>query len=317
MNSVTELDNHWHGVNSLQFSVLRTDLLSDGGIGNKAYKLAPLQKVLNDTGKSSVMSFGGAWSNHLHALAYRCHQLGVKCVGVVRADEPIDNVLLRSATGYGMKLHFVSRSEYRLRDDTAYCERLCRQLGCDLWIPEGGSTDAAVAGCELLGATIAACEFNPTVVVVPVGTGATFAGIVRQLPASVCAVGLPVVRDDKVHGRIQHWLAGYRDAGWQLTSVVAPRYGAVTNELLAFIVAFQLQTKVVLDPVYTGKVFMYCLSREFTGKLPAHSRVLMVHTGGLLGGFGFEEQIRTLPDNRAAADYLNALRQISACHLSR
>ncbi len=317
MDYVTGLDKCWHGRNSLEIAVLRTELVSDGGIGNKAYKLAPVIDAALSTEKTRIMSFGGAWSNHLHALAYRCFQHGVQSVGVVRSERSVDNVLLRSCAAYGMTLHFVSRSDYRMRDDATYCSRLCKQLGCDLWVPEGGSTDQAVEGCEQLGQLIVNSGFDPTVVVVPVGTGATFAGTIRQLPASVQAFGVPVVRDNKVHDHIQRWLTGHSGAAWQLTPVIPPRYGTVTEELLQFIVAFHAQTEIVLDPIYTGKVFKHCFSRGFTDQLPRDSRVLLMHTGGLLGGFGFQQQVSALPDSSAASAYLHALQRVSAMHIGQ
>ncbi len=317
MEYVTELDKRWHGCESLDVGVLRTELLTQGGIGNKAFKLAPLVEQMAGDGCRRVMSFGGAWSNHLHALAFRCWQHGVGSVGVVRSSVPIDNLLLRSACRYGMQLHFISPAEYRLRDDPQFAEHLSATLGCDRWLPEGGSTIAAVSSCESIAELIVESGFDPTAVALPVGTGATLAGIVRKIPSNIEVIGLPVVRDDKVQANVVSWLEEDGRAHWRLTDPVKPRYGSVNEPLLNFIVEFYAGTGIVLDPVYTGKVFKQCLTRAFTDHLPQGSRLLLVHTGGLLGGYGFESQFKDLPNKTDAVAYLNALNALSTCHIDR
>ncbi|MEM7258554.1 MAG: pyridoxal-phosphate dependent enzyme, partial [Pseudomonadota bacterium] len=281
---VTQLGSSRYPVDCVDIALLHTERMTCGGVGNKAFKLSSL---LADVGPDDrVMSFGGAWSNHLHALAYLCHRQGVASVGVIRAGEPTDNLLQRSMRRYGMQLHHVSREEYRRRDDADYCQSLCRQLGCTMWLPEGGSDNAAVEGCRNLGSIIQSLDYQPTVVVLPVGTGATMAGVINAVDADTRVIGLPVVRDDKVKANIDRWI-GASAGSCTLTAPLRPGYGKVDRALLEFIVDFHSQTQIVLDPVYTGKALMHCFSSEFRARLPAVSRVLFLHTGGLMGNFGY------------------------------
>lgn len=313
---VTGLDNSLYESKTLEAAVLHTERVTDGAIGNKAFKLAAFLHQLQGGSVQSVMSFGGAWSNHLHALAYSCYRQRIACVGVVRESHYCDNVLINSAKRYGMRIHSLSRAEYRRRDDAEFCKQLCERLNCDAWLPEGGSTDSAVEACGSIAVLIEQSAFNPTHVVLPVATGATFAGIARALKGSVIVLGLPVVRDDKVLNNVQRWLNSENGMAWQLKRPITPAYGKVTDELLNFMLRVHAASGVVLDPVYTGKALMHCLSGEFTRQLPPHSRLLFVHTGGLMGCYGHAQRIAGLQDQQAARDYLQALEQLCEVHLS-
>lgn len=288
---VSRLDNCWSARDDVEIAVVHTDRSTVGRIGNKAFKMARLLSSV-DTG-DCVLSFGGAWSNHLHALAYLGHKHNFGCVGAVRAGELSDNAMLQSMRRYGMRLHFVSRADYRRRDDCEYSEALSRQLGCTVWIPEGGSTHEAVDGCRGIGRLIRASGFEPTHVVMPVGTGATLAGVILELGQEVQVVGMPVVRDDKVQRRITEWLQG-RGCQWRLTAPLTPAYGRVNRSLIDFIVEFHARTQIILDPVYTGKVLLQGLGTTFQQVLPDGARLMFVHTGGAAGNYGFLEHYQSL-----------------------
>ncbi len=308
---VTRLDKTWCPQSHAEFAVLRTECFTAGNIGNKAFKLAAVLE--NARPGDRILSFGGAWSNHLHALAFLCYQRGIDCVGVIREGESTDNQLQRSLMRYGMQLHFVSRDEYRRRDNANYRIALMHRLNCTIQIPEGGSTVPAVAGCAGLGTVIRNSGYRPDIVVLPVGTGATMAGVVNGTDSAVQVVGVPVIRDDKVHANIETWV-GDRRQRWSLTRPASPGYGKVNTHLLQFMVEFHRVTGIILDPIYTAKVFTYCFSPEFTAGLSQRARVLLVHTGGLLGNFGFLRQFRALsrPD---AEVFLDALQRFCSCHV--
>ena len=127
---VTRLDKSWSHPYAVDIAVLHTEKMTDGHIGNKAFKLS---RVMNELSTGDrVLSFGGAWSNHLHALAYLCHQRGISTVGIIRAGESGTNALQASMQSYNMQVHPVSRGDYRRRDDLRFCEALCRDFGCCL-----------------------------------------------------------------------------------------------------------------------------------------------------------------------------------------
>lgn len=309
---VTQLGRSWYPQDLVEFAVLHTERMTCGNIGNKAFKLSEFFTALRPGMR--VLSFGGAWSNHLHALAYLCHLRGVESVGVIRTGESTNNLLQQSLQRYGMQLHFVSRQEYRQRDDPNYCQTLCRQLDCTTWLPEGGSDDRAIGGCRKLGQMIESLDFNPATVVVPVGTGGTIAGVIKGVRTDRHVIGVPVVRDDKVHANIARWV-GSSSASYRLLPALQPGYGKVNAALLEFIVDCWVQTKIMLEPVYTAKVLMHCLATDFCLSQVVGARVLFVHTGGLLGNYGFIERYRQLSHPRVD-EFLAALDAACRHHLS-
>jgi 1-aminocyclopropane-1-carboxylate deaminase len=132
----------------------RLDLIDASINGNKWYKLCCNLQQARKLGIRRLLSFGGAWSNHLHALAAAGARFGFETIGIVRG-EPSRGLTptLADAQGFGMRLHFVDRSEYRRRDDADYVQRLAQRFAPCLVIPEGGGNQAGVAGCEVLGET--------------------------------------------------------------------------------------------------------------------------------------------------------------------
>jgi 1-aminocyclopropane-1-carboxylate deaminase len=300
---VTLLDNSWHALDGVDFGILHTERMTEAAIGNKAYKLAHV--FTNRGATDRVLSFGGAWSNHLHALAFACNRHGLASVGVVRAGEANSNPLLQSLQRLGMRLHFVSRQEYRRRVEFDYCESLCRDLGCTFWLPEGGSDAFAVDGCSNIGAAVRHCGFEPDLVVLPVGTGATLAGVVNGTGATTRVLGLPVVRDDSVELQIRAWV-GQRSDRWSMAPPLSPGYGKSNEALLCFIVRFHAKTGILLDPVYSGKALKHCLEtglRDSGGR-----RILFLHTGGLMGNYGYIDQFRVLSGCNSAL-FIDALNQ--------
>ena len=313
MEFVTRLEKKWHSRKDLDIQILRTELATSGASGNKHYKLADNLKLLKSQGCKSILSFGGAWSNHLYALSFEARRHGLGLVAIVRGDSGISNRMLQSAQQNGMRVVMVSRSLYRQRNDPIYCQRLCQEYGCETWLPEGGSTTLAVKGCEnilrLFDRTPKDDSASPNVIALAVGTGATMAGVVNSARTEQSVVGLPVVADSSVPGKLKNWLDTSNDhmCNWRLTDPLKPRYAKVNLTLISFILRFYDETGIALDPVYTGKALQYLLSADFTSQLAKDTQLLFIHTGGLMGSFGYAKEFAQCKDPELVDRYFQRL----------
>lgn len=268
----------------VRVDILRCDLLHPVISGNKWYKLKFNLVDARRRGMRRLASFGGAWSNHLHALAFCAQQAGFASSGFVRGDELAAdaNPMLRDASQWGMDLQFLSRQDYR--------QRRVMLAPDTLLIAEGGDNLAGMLGCMTLVPDALADQYDA--VVVPLGTGCTALGIRLALPTRVALWIAPVLKGEGIpqawQARLRqwsfastgpvHWLAGAHCGG----------YGKVSPALLSFIRDIGDNTGLPLDPVYSGKALWALCNRIQQQALPAGSRVLFVHTGGQQGARGFQ-----------------------------
>jgi len=289
--------------------IFRTDAITPLGCGNKLFKLDENLKRLSAMGCERVLSFGGIWSNHLHALAVACEPMPLTPVAAVRGEAHDDGVLLADAVRRGLEVHYVSRSEYKKRNDDEFCAALCRTFDCDAYLPEGGSNDLAVNGCREITTMINAVEPTPSHIVVAVGTGATLAGAICGAIKSQVVIGIPVVEDCRVQARVQGWVdAAGCSASWGVLDTATPaRYGTVDRALLEFVVQIHAEHNIVLDPVYNGKAFRALLASEL---IDAGNDIVFIHTGGLGGALGFREQFAQLTNKVYVDDYFASIRAV-------
>jgi len=289
--------------------IFRADAITPLGCGNKIYKLEENLKRLSATGCKRVLSFGGIWSNHLHALAVACESTPLTPVAAVRGEAHDDAVLLADAVNRGLEVHYVSRGDYKNRDSENFRTALMQTFDCDACLPEGGSNSLAVEGCKNITAMINAVGPMPTHICVAVGTGATLAGVVCGAHESQKVIGIPVVKDSLAQARVQNWVnAGSASAQWSLLDTAAPaRYGAVDRALLEFVVDVHAEHNIVLDPVYNGKAFRALLASEITG---SGEEIVFVHTGGLGGALGFREQFAQLTHSGRVDDYFASVHAV-------
>lgn len=282
----------WLESAAIKLDILRLDLTHPEVSGNKAFKLKHHLLHAQRCGSHHLVSFGGAWSNHIHALAAAGRYLGLETTGVIRGEEPESlSETLQDARQWGMRLHFVSRSDYRKRYDPNYHAELLDQLGLDqttaLIVPEGGSGELGVKGCEDI-VNCTSIDLNQyDEVTLACGTGATMAGIVRAVNNRVHVRGVSVLKGgDFLREDINGYLFS-ENINWSLeTGFHCGGYGRTTPELIEFMGSFESETGVPLDQVYTGKVMLAIKQRAEAGLIPPGSRILMVHTGGLQGRRG-------------------------------
>ena len=279
------------GVSMAGVSLLRLDLTGGPAPGNKVFKLGGNLARARELGINRLLSFGGAWSNHLHALAAVGRDCGFETVGIVRGEESVSpSAMLRDAYSWGMQLVHVSRSEYRRRADSDYLASLQERYGPCHIIPEGGANSSGVAGSKAIARLVPTDGFREARIVLPAGTGTTLAGLAAGLRPDRQVVGISVLKgafdlEQKVFAAL-NLSASENPARWQiLHDYHCGGYARVSEELKAFMLAFERIHQVPLDPVYTAKALfaVHQLLRAGTWK----GEVIFVHTGGLQGRRGF------------------------------
>lgn len=283
----------------LQLRVRRDDALDPELSGNKFYKLFFNLQEARAGGHRLLASFGGAWSNHLHALAAAGKRYGFATLGLVRGEEPENlNPMLRDARNWGMTLHFLPRSQYRAPDESLM-QSLRAAYGDFFLIPEGGSNLAGARGLVALGRALEtqlAGDYDQ--VCLACGTGTSLAGVAAGLPRGKLALGFSVLKGEGDMGlRIDRCWRDLRALGlhehlqgnWRLISGFhLGGYGRkLPNSVTRFWQDFEQQTGLLLDPVYTLKLFWGIAWLAQQGYWRSGTRLVAIHTGGLQGRRGF------------------------------
>jgi 1-aminocyclopropane-1-carboxylate deaminase len=279
------------GVSMANVSVLRLDLCGGLAPGNKTFKLEHNLRRARSQGHKRLLSFGGAWSNHLHALAAVGAECGFETIGIVRGEmSATPSAMLLDAQDWGMRLEYVSRQDYRRRNEPDYLLDLEHRYGPCLMIPEGGANVAGAVGCAQIAKRLLQADELAAVVVLPVGTGTTLAGLASALLPNIQVLGISVLKgaydlDSGVAEMLQQ-LAPDAMASWQiLHDYHCGGYAKVSEDLQAFILAFESVHRIPLDPVYTGKALYGVHQMLLRGDNLEHC--VFVHTGGLQGRRGF------------------------------
>ncbi|MEH6569925.1 MAG: pyridoxal-phosphate dependent enzyme [Halioglobus sp.] len=279
------------GVSMAGVSVLRLDLCGGLAPGNKTFKLAENLAEANRLGVKRLLSFGGAWSNHLHALAAVGAEGDIETIGIVRGEvSSTPSAMLVDALDWGMRLEHVSRQDYRRRRDPDYLRGLEQRYGPCLIIPEGGANAAGAAGCSRVAQLLPKTAEFGSVVVLPVGTGTTLAGVASALGQETVVLGISVLKgaydlNDNVAHLLEKMSPGAA-ADWRiLHDYHCGGYAKVSPGLKAFILAFEAVHQIPLDPVYTGKA-LYGI-HQMLQRGDKLERCVFVHTGGLQGRRGF------------------------------
>ncbi len=297
---VQTLRNELFDKHGVQVMIKREDLLHPEVSGNKWRKLKYNLNAAREQGFDRVLTFGGAYSNHLYATAAACHSLGFQSVGVVRGEPafPLNSTLF-FAVKNGMHLHFVSRSDYRKREENGLLERLRAQYNNSYFVPEGGSNKLGVSGCvEILGEVEKPFDY----VTVSCGTGATLAGIVLALKDNQQAIGFSSLKggtflQDEVLGHVKSVLNDpFPDPEISRSFRIETEYhfggyGKMKPELANFMKQFYRDFNIRLDPIYNSKMAYGLFDLIAKGSFPRGTRIMMIHTGGLQGLSGFAERL--------------------------
>ncbi|QKZ14141.1 1-aminocyclopropane-1-carboxylate deaminase/D-cysteine desulfhydrase [Spirosoma sp. KUDC1026] len=262
----------------------RDDLLHPLVSGNKWRKLKYNLLLASGQGFGTLLTFGGAFSNHLYATAAAGQVVGFRTIGVVRGEELADqprNPTLAFCEAAGMQLHFVSRSDYRRKDDPAFVAELQNRFGPCYVLPEGGTNELAVRGtAEIIPEIITQLGQVPDYVCCAVGTGGTVLGLLQAAPEPTTVLGFLALKAPEFSMPHQ---PPRPDQFRLVTEYHFGGYARTTPALLAFVRTFERKTGIQLEQVYTGKLLfgIYDLARR--GYFPEGATVVAVHTGGLQG----------------------------------
>lgn len=274
--------------------VKREDLLHPTISGNKWRKLRYNLQEAKHQQKDTLLTFGGAYSNHIAAVAAAGQAFGFRTIGIIRGEEHLPlNPTLTCATAAGMELHYLSREAYRQKQDPVYLEQLYRQYNQPYLIPEGGTNTLAVKGCTEIVTDI---PIDYDYVCCACGTGGTIAGIIAGLEGKRQVLGFPALKGgDFLKQEIAELIRSYNGMQYQnwelITEYHFGGYAKVKPELVEFMRGFQEAHKLPMEPVYTGKMFYGLVDLIRQGYFPRGSRIVAIHTGGLQGNAGFRERL--------------------------
>lgn len=273
--------------NGKEISILRLDLIHPVISGNKWFKLKYNIDEALSKNYSSLLTFGGAYSNHLIATAAAAREFGMKSIGIVRGHHAKENYThtLKDCEAMGMALHFISREEYKKRYEEDWLHELSQKFPHTYIIPEGGNNELGMKGTEEIARYITA-EYSH--VVVSVGSGATFTGLRNVLPENIHTLGFVPMKN----GRYLADELKLKKGNWELIDEYHfGGFGKWNEELLQFMNELYQQHAVPLDIIYTGKM-MYgmwkLLQQDF---FPAGANILCIHTGGLQGNESVRERL--------------------------
>ena len=276
----------------LELLVKREDLIDSELGGNKWHKLKHNLQAARQLNHHTLLTFGGAYSNHIYATAATGKRFGFNTVGVIRGEaQDILNPTLRFARDCGMHLHYLDRASYREKDSPSVLQQLKDLFGDFYLIPEGGSNALAVQGCrEMVQAIDQPFDF----ICCACGTGATLAGISLGLTAQQQAIGFAVLKGgDFLRNDISRMRAQFTDQNtdqWQIdTHYHFGGYAKTNAELVTFMQSFRNEFDIELDAVYTAKMFYGVFDLIKQGYFKPGSRIIVLHSGGLQGNAGFAE----------------------------
>lgn len=262
--------------------VKREDLNHPFVSGNKWWKLKYNLEEAVKQGKECLLTFGGAYSNHIYATAAAANELGLKSIGVIRGEETLPiNPTLRFVHKQGMTLHYVSREAYRSKSSTIFIEQLRHRFGDFYLIPEGGTNELAVKGVEAFVQTLGD-EFD--YLCCAMGTGGTLAGLIRGLKNKKEILGFPVLKGGAFLKEEVETLIGPSYTNWKLfTDYHFGGYAKTTPELMQFISTYERMHHHMLDQVYTGKAFFGAHNLIRKNYFRRGCTILLLHSGGLQG----------------------------------
>ena len=272
-------------INGISITIKREDKLHPIISGNKFRKLYYNFVHYQSTKVAGVATFGGAFSNHLAATAAAGKKTGIPTMGFVRGDElanKVRNPTLSFCEAQGMTLHFLSRQAYRQKEAASMVKKTLLKNQYVL-LAEGGTNELAIKGCEEI---LLPQDASFDTIAVAVGTGGTFMGLLNSCSPNQQLLGFDTVNDSTVHQWI-NTVALPEKKFTVLNATQTGSYGSASDELVDFINSFYLQYKILLDPLYTGKLLFGIFALIKNKQWRWGKNVLVIHTGGIQGIEGF------------------------------
>ena len=280
---------------NLQLFIKREDKIHPLVSGNKfrklTYNIQEAKRLEHDT----LLTFGGAFSNHILATAVAGKLAGLQTIGVIRGDELANdlqktlanNSTLQQAHENGMQFHFVSRALYREKTSKSFLNSLKNKFGEFYVVPEGGTNELAIKGCtEILTNEDEIFDY----ICVAVGTGGTISGLIKSAKSHQKVLGFPELKGDFLKQEIENFVAETNN--WSLVhDYHLGGYAKYNEAFISFINQFKEETNTPLDPIYTGKMLYGIVDLIKKNYFSENSKILVIHTGGLQGIAGFNDRL--------------------------
>jgi len=271
--------------------IRREDLIHPFVSGNKFRKLKYNLIQAKKENQTTLLTFGGAFSNHIAATAYAGREQGFDTIGIIRGEELAskinENPTLKFAQNCGMKFVFVSRETYKLKNFQEYLLELKQSLDSFYLIPEGGTNELAIKGCEEI---LVEKDKKYDFICCAIGTGGTISGVINSSYSHQKILGFSSLKGDFLKEDICKFA---KNTNWDLISHYHfGGYGKVSNELILFINEFYIKNAIPLDPIYTGKMVFGVLDLIKKGFFPENSKILLIHTGGIQGIQGMNIKLK-------------------------
>lgn len=269
----------------VELYVKREDLLHPYISGNKYRKLKYNLQEARNQGKQCLLTFGGAYSNHILATAVAGKEYDFKTVGIIRGEELgvnlektlSQNATLRQAHQFGMEFLFVTRTAYQQKKNTSFLASLKIKYPNSYIVPEGGTNGLAIKGCEEI---LSVLDKNATHIACAMGTGGTVTGIINSSQQNQQVLVFPALKGNWILDEIHSLQPNKKN--WKVISKYHfGGYAKVPDELITFINQFKKQTNIPLDPIYTGKMMFGLLKMIEDDTFEKGSKILAIHTGGL------------------------------------
>jgi len=281
--------SHWDHVifreHHLQVDVLRLDQLHPVVSGNKWFKLKYYLERAKYEGKNKLVSFGGAYSNHLIALAEASRLYGFSSAAFIRGEEPATlSHTLQEAKEMGMELHFLSRADYQEKKEMVFSKQDLIPESSELLIPEGGAGREGVQGAAEILSLIPTLSY--TYICCAVGTGTTLAGLINGAGPEQKIIGVSVLKGTSDFEPLQHSWLSHSDLLENVSIIHDDHFGGyakTSNILFEFMNQIFSESGIPTDFIYTGKLFYSIVRLAAEDYFPAGTRILVLHTGGLQG----------------------------------
>lgn len=290
---LTEIFDPLFEKKQIKLFIKREDLTDDFISGNKFYKLKYNLIEAEKLGFNTLLTFGGAYSNHIHATAAAGKKYGFKTIGIIRGEEHLPlNPTLSSAQENGMLIDYIDRRSYRNKYDENLTQTLKEKFGDFYLIPEGGSNHLAIKGCTEIIPTI---NTNFNFICSACGTGGTLAGLILGLDSESFALGFSVLKGGEfLYQNIRTLLSSYQKENLNNFQInLDYHFGgyAKTNIVLnKFCKTFEEQHNIPIEPIYTGKMFYGIYDLINNNFFPPKSTIVAIHTGGLQGLQGLKQR---------------------------
>jgi len=281
----------------VELFIKREDEIHPFVSGNKFRKLKYNLEEAKKLGKKKLLTFGGAFSNHIVATAVAGKSAGFRTIGVIRGEELAkkfnqlleNNPTLRNAHKNRMTFEFVSREDYQQKISKDFVEKLKQKYGNFYLIPEGGSNELAVKGCEEI---LTKEDANFNYICCAVGTGGTISGLINSAKDHQKIIGFSALKGDFLKDEIKPFVSSLKK-NWSLeNNYHFGGYAKVSDELVSFMNNFKVETGILLDPIYTGKMLFGILDLIKRDKFPENSKILAIHTGGIQGIAGINKKLK-------------------------